>query len=91
MPPNALPPPPAYFTMIGRVPWVIALQGVEPGPGRDARELAKIASGRLGGGGGGKPDLAQGQGQDPKGVAEALREIEAALKQGLATAPGAAR
>ena len=75
----------------GRVPWVIALQGIETGPGRDARELAKIASGRLGGGGGGKPDLAQGQGKDPAGVSEALREIEAVLKAGLAASPGSAR
>jgi alanyl-tRNA synthetase len=75
----------------GRVPWVITLQGVEPGPGRDARELAKIASERLGGGGGGKSDLAQGQGQDPKGVPDAVREIESALKQGLAASKGPAR
>jgi hypothetical protein len=26
VPPNALPPPPAYFTMIGRVPCVIFAQ-----------------------------------------------------------------
>jgi alanyl-tRNA synthetase len=75
----------------GRVPWVIALQGVEPGPGRDARELAKLASARLGGGGGGKPDLAQGQGKDAAGVPDALRDVEAALKQGLSALPGAAR
>ena len=75
----------------GRVPWVISLQGVESGPGRDARELAKIASGKLGGGGGGKPDLAQGQGKDAQGVADAVREIEAALKSGLGASSASAR
>jgi alanyl-tRNA synthetase len=62
-----------------RVPWVIALQGIEPGPGRDARELAKIAARNLGGGGGGRPELAQGQGQRADGVPQALKEIADAL------------
>ena len=66
-----------------RVPWVIVLQGVAAGSGRDARELAKIASRNLGGGGGGRPDLAQGQGQSAAGVPRALQEIEESLEKAL--------
>jgi alanyl-tRNA synthetase len=61
-----------------RVPWIVALRG-EAGQGRDAREIAKIASRHLGGGGGGKPDLAQGQGQKAEGVPAAISEIQKAL------------
>jgi alanyl-tRNA synthetase len=76
----------------GRVPWLIVLQGLPAGPGRDARELAKIVSGRLGGGGGGKPDLAQGQGKDPAGVPDVLREVDRSLRAALgAPAPDAVR
>jgi alanyl-tRNA synthetase len=62
----------------GRVPWIVAFRG-EAGQGHDAREIAKVASRHLGGGGGGKPDLAQGQGQKPEGVPAAISEVKKAL------------
>jgi alanyl-tRNA synthetase len=73
-------------------PGSIVLQGL-PRAGTATRgELAKIVSGRLGGGGGGKPDLAQGQGKDPAGVPDVLRELDLALRAALgAAAPDAVR
>jgi alanyl-tRNA synthetase len=47
--------------------------GVAAGP------LAKTAAGVLGGGGGGKPDIAQGGGSDPSAIPAALSAIVAAL------------
>ncbi len=47
--------------------------------GLRAGELAKEASGVLGGGGGGKDDVAQGGGTDLTKVGEALRRVEAAV------------
>jgi len=61
-----------------RVPWIVALRG-DGAAGRDAREIARIASRHLGGGGGGKPDLAQGQGQRAEGVGAAIEEIRRTL------------
>ncbi len=46
----------------GRVPFVALCQGQALERGLKAGELAKVISGQLGGGGGGKPDSAQGQG-----------------------------
>ncbi|MCU1537556.1 MAG: alanyl-tRNA synthetase, partial [Humibacillus sp.] len=42
--------------------------------------LVKVAAQALGGGGGGKPDLAQGGGTDPTKVPQALEGIENALR-----------
>jgi alanyl-tRNA synthetase len=47
--------------------------GVQAGP------LAKEAAGVLGGGGGGKPDLAQGGGTDTTALPAALRAVTARL------------
>ncbi|MBK0418170.1 alanine--tRNA ligase [Leucobacter sp. CSA1] len=51
--------------------------------GRDsgvrAGDLAKLGAKVLGGGGGGKPDLAQGGGTDPSKIGEALAEIRRSL------------
>ncbi|WP_084126588.1 alanine--tRNA ligase [Demequina sp. NBRC 110054] len=44
-----------------------------------AGDLVKIAAGVLGGGGGGKPDLAQGGGQDATAIGAALEAVEAAI------------
>ncbi len=41
-----------------------------------AGDLVREAAGVLGGGGGGKPDVAQGGGTDPTKLAEALRRVE---------------
>ncbi|WP_062078886.1 alanine--tRNA ligase [Demequina globuliformis] len=53
------------------------------GPARDlgvrAGDLVKVAAQTLGGGGGGKPDLAQGGGQDPSKIGEALTAIRDTL------------
>lgn len=46
--------------------------------GAQAGALVKVATGALGGGGGGKPDLAQGGGQDPSAVPAALQAVRTA-------------
>jgi alanyl-tRNA synthetase len=71
-----------------RVPFVIVCQGLGPSAGTDvralsARELSQIAGRHLGGGGGGRPDLAQGQGQDAGGLPGALSEIASAIETAL--------
>ena len=44
-----------------------------------AGDLVKVATGVLGGGGGGRPDMAQGKGKDPARLAEAATALDAAL------------
>ena len=77
----------------GSRPSVVAIAGVNDGKpavvvatneaarelGLKAGELAKAAARVLGGGGGGKPDVAQGGGTDPGKIAEALEEINRAV------------
>ncbi|GAB96354.1 alanyl-tRNA synthetase [Kineosphaera limosa] len=60
----------------GRPSIVVATNGPARDAGVRAGDLVKAAAGVLGGGGGGKPDLAQGGGTDPAKVADALAEIE---------------
>ncbi|NDK30457.1 alanine--tRNA ligase [Nesterenkonia haasae] len=48
--------------------------------GLSAGDLVKQACAVLGGGGGGKPDLAQGGGQDPAKIDDALRSVLAAVQ-----------
>ncbi|WP_150462526.1 alanine--tRNA ligase [Nesterenkonia ebinurensis] len=48
--------------------------------GLRAGDLVKIATGVLGGGGGGKPDLAQGGGQDASKIPAALEAVTAAVQ-----------
>jgi alanyl-tRNA synthetase len=67
----------------GRVPFVIACQGVPKASGLHAGNLAKLVGGHLGGGGGGRPDSAQGQGQNPDAVPAALRAVQDALAGAL--------
>jgi alanyl-tRNA synthetase len=45
-----------------RVPFLILCPGAQKGSPLSAGELANAVSAKLGGGGGGRPDLAQGQG-----------------------------
>ena len=74
-------------------PTVVAIGGVAKGRpvvvaatneearrwGVAAGDLVKIAAGILGGGGGGKPDVAQGGGTDPERMGEALTRLEHAV------------
>ena len=48
--------------------------------GLQAGALVKVAAQALGGGGGGKPDLAQGGGTDPTAVSRALGVVEEQLR-----------
>ncbi len=84
---------------LGEQPAVVALTAVAKGrplvvvatndaareAGVSAGALVKTAAGVLGGGGGGKPDLAQGGGQDATKVADALE----AVRRQVAAAVGA--
>ncbi|MBR8741919.1 alanine--tRNA ligase [Nocardiopsis sp. MG754419] len=56
---------------------VIAANKAAQKAGVKAGELVGVAARALGGGGGGKPDIAQGGGSDPDKVDEALRAVEA--------------
>jgi alanyl-tRNA synthetase len=69
-----------------RVPYLIVCQGLPPAAKLSAGDLAKAASRHLGGGGGGRPDLAQGQGQDARALPAALAEISAAIEAALSRA-----
>ena len=60
-----------------RVPWIAIAQGAARDQGYDARSVANLLRSHLGGGGGGKPDLAQGQGQKAAGRAAAREAFEA--------------
>ena len=60
----------------GRVPFVVVCQGVA---GKNAGQIAKTLGPHLGGGGGGRPDVAQGQGQKPEGVAAAVSTVRGAF------------
>ncbi|WP_084073127.1 alanine--tRNA ligase [Demequina sp. NBRC 110052] len=64
----------------GRPQIVVATNEAARGRGVRAGDLVKIAAGVLGGGGGGKPDLAQGGGQDPARVPDALAAIKDAVR-----------
>ncbi len=57
----------------GRVPFLVIFEGAPIAKGLKAGELAARISKVLGGGGGGKPSLAQGQGLAPDKIEEALR------------------
>ncbi|GAA0990665.1 alanine--tRNA ligase [Nocardiopsis tropica] len=56
---------------------VIATNKAAQKAGIKAGDLVGVAARALGGGGGGKPDIAQGGGSDPSKVDEALRAVEA--------------
>jgi alanyl-tRNA synthetase len=67
-----------------RVPHIHVVQDVPSGARLAAGELAKAAVQILGGGGGGKPDLAQGQGLKPESVEAALEMLRSTIRAGLA-------
>ncbi len=63
----------------GRVPFLIAFEGAALQKGLKAGDLAKEFATHLGGGGGGRPNVAQGQGLKPDGVPGALAAAEACV------------
>jgi alanyl-tRNA synthetase len=71
----------------GKAPVLVALSAGARQRGLDARLLLGEAAEVLGGGGGGKPDLAQGQGQDRARIDEALGRVRAAVRAHLAGVP----
>lgn len=67
----------ALFSVVkGRPLTVIATNEAARGRGVKAGELVRAAAKTLGGGGGGKPDLAQGGGQNPDAIEDALATVE---------------
>ena len=69
----------------GRPLVVVATNDAARTRGVSAGALVRTAAGVLGGGGGGKPDLAQGGGTDPDKVTDALE----AVRRDVAAAVGA--
>jgi len=67
----------------GKVPFLILCQGAARSKGLGAGDLVKSLSGVLGGGGGGRPDAAQGQGVKADAVPEAISQLETAMAQAL--------
>ncbi|MCQ4044203.1 alanine--tRNA ligase [Streptantibioticus rubrisoli] len=66
----------ALFTVAnGRPLTVIATNEAARERGVKAGELVRAAAKTLGGGGGGKPDIAQGGGQNPQAVGEAIEAV----------------
>jgi alanyl-tRNA synthetase len=59
---------------------VLAASGV---PEANAKDLLDVATKALGGGGGGRPDLAQGQGSDRAKIPEAIAAARARLESVL--------
>ncbi|WP_018155690.1 alanine--tRNA ligase [Demetria terragena] len=59
---------------------VIATNDQARGRGVKAGDLVKVAAQTLGGGGGGKPDLAQGGGSDPSKRGLALEQVEQTIR-----------
>ncbi|MGW0119211.1 alanine--tRNA ligase [Streptomyces sp. NPDC003327] len=67
----------ALFTVVNGKPLtVIATNEAARERGLKAGELVRTAAKTLGGGGGGKPDVAQGGGQNPEAVGEAIAAVE---------------
>jgi len=69
----------ALFNASDRPSVVVATNGPARDRGFAAGDLVKVASQILGGGGGGKPDVAQGGGTDVTKVPDAVAAIESAL------------
>src|SRR5699024_10910932 len=59
---------------------VIATTEAARTAGLQAGRLVSLACGELGGGGGGKPDLAQGGGSDPAAIPAAIAAVKAAIQ-----------
>ena len=63
----------------GAVSFVLALTGEATGSGLKAGELVKSFLPAIGGRGGGRPDMAQGGGTNPAGVADAISALKGVL------------
>jgi alanyl-tRNA synthetase len=66
-----------------KVPFLVLVGGAARERGLDAGKLAGRLADVLGGGGGGRPDRAQGQGLSAEGVDEALEAARGALDEAL--------
>jgi alanyl-tRNA synthetase len=79
--------PKMAFSVFGRegdrVPHIHVVQGIAAPSRLAAGDLAKSAVQVLGGGGGGKPDLAQGQGLNPDAIEAAVEKLGARIAAGL--------
>lgn len=70
----------ALFALVDQKPMVVIAATKEAqARGIKAGELVRAASTALGGGGGGKPDIAQGGGSQPNKVSEAIAAIRSAI------------
>ncbi|MHC5011113.1 MAG: alanine--tRNA ligase-related protein, partial [Planctomycetota bacterium] len=67
----------------GKAPLLVGLSAAAMDRGLDARTLLGEATALLKGGGGGRSDLAQGQGQDRSRIEDALEHVRAALRAAL--------
>ncbi|MEV6984411.1 alanine--tRNA ligase [Sphaerisporangium sp. NPDC051017] len=65
-----------FSTANGRPLTVVATNEAARERGLKAGDLVRTAAKTLGGGGGGKPDIAQGGGQNPEAVGEAMAAVE---------------
>ncbi|MFB7274889.1 alanine--tRNA ligase [Streptomyces sp. NPDC056244] len=65
-----------FTTANGRPLTVIATNEAARGRGLKAGDLVRTAAKTLGGGGGGKPDVAQGGGQNPDAIGDAVAAVE---------------
>jgi alanyl-tRNA synthetase len=66
-----------------KVPWIVLCEGAALERGLDTKALVPLLSGALGGGGGGRPTLAQGQGQRATGLEDARSAVEQHLTGAL--------
>ncbi len=64
----------------GRVNLVAMATDAAMAAGAHAGNLIKAVAGKVGGGGGGRPNMAQAGGKNPAGIADALKEAAAALE-----------
>lgn len=68
----------------GKVPFLVLSGGAAMNKGLKAGDLAKTLAGFLGGGGGGRPDAAQGQGLNPDGLNDAMEAVKKQVCTALA-------
>ncbi|WP_326794851.1 alanine--tRNA ligase [Streptomyces sp. NBC_01808] len=73
-----------FSVAAGRPITVIATNEAARERGLKAGDLVRTAAKTLGGGGGGKPDIAQGGGQDPQAVGEAVAAVERGVAEAAA-------